>query len=155
MKKVILALMLCAISGLVYAQTAEKADKYVELLRSDLQAEKVQLITNNMQFSVEESAAFWPVYNKYQADLKKIGDQRIALIKDYAEHYDVMTDVKAAELTGKALDLEAQRIDLIKKYVPEFSKVLTAKRVARFVQVENQINSLIDVQLAAGIPLVK
>ncbi len=155
MKNIILALVLCTFGGIAYAETAEEIEQYIGLLRSDLQTEKVQLITVNMQFSVEESASFWPVYNKYQTEWKKIGDKRMALIKDYAENYDAMTDAKAAELTGKALDLESQRIDLLKKYVPEFSKALTAKRVARLVQVENQINRLIDVQIAEGIPLAK
>jgi len=78
----------------------------------------------------------------------------LALIKDYAEHFDSLDDAKARELTEKAINLETQRIDVLKKYVPQFGKVLSAKRVARFVQIETQINRLIDVQLASEIPLV-
>ena len=74
-------------SGTVFCQTQAEVEKYVNMIRQDLQAEKVQLITKNMEFTVEESSAFWPVYEKYQQEFRKIGDEKVALMKDYATHY--------------------------------------------------------------------
>ncbi|HET6267400.1 MAG TPA: hypothetical protein VFG11_06745 [Acidobacteriota bacterium] len=158
MKK-LLVLLLIAAPLLAFGQTQtaptqEQIDKAMELTRSDVASQKVQVITKAMAFTPEESAKFWPVYNQYQEELKKIGDQRWTLIKDYADHYSTMDDKKAAQLTDQALDLEAQRVQLMKKYVPEFQKVLTPRRTARFIQVENQLNRLIDIQLASEIPLM-
>ncbi len=141
-------------SGTVFCQTQAEAEKYVNMIRQDLQAEKIQLITKNMEFTVEESSAFWPVYEKYQQEFRKIGDEKVALMKDYATHYDHLDDAKAMELANKAVQLDGMRVDLMKKYLPGFSKVLSGKRVARFVQVENQINRLIDLKIGSETPLV-
>ena len=74
MKRILILLIFSGmISALVFAQTQEEINKW-ELTRSDPRAQKVQLITKNMEFSVEESTAFWPIYDKYQAELNKLGD---------------------------------------------------------------------------------
>src|SRR5437762_1469201 len=68
---------------------------YTELLRSDLRAQKVAIITEVMQFTEAEDTKFWPVYREYEAELAKINDDRMALIKDYADNYAALTDVVA------------------------------------------------------------
>ncbi len=68
---------------------------YVELLRSDIRAQKVAIITEVMQFTEAEDAKFWPVYREYETELAKINDDRIALIKQYADSYTSLTDATA------------------------------------------------------------
>ncbi|HYV66557.1 MAG TPA: hypothetical protein VE964_09975, partial [Myxococcales bacterium] len=75
--------------------------------------------------------------------------------KDYAAHYDSMTDAKAKTLVNQALDLQAQRISLLKKYFPQFEKALGATDAAKLVQVEHLIMAAIDLQLAAEMPLIE
>ena len=82
---------------------------YTELIRSDLRTQHVAIITAVMEFTEEEDARFWPVYREYEADLARINDDRIALIKDYASHYETLTDAVADNLAHRAFDLEAQR----------------------------------------------
>lgn len=69
------------IAAVGYAQEA-----YIELLRSDIRAKKVAIITEVMQFADAQARAFWPVYREYDLELSKIGDARVELIKDYARH---------------------------------------------------------------------
>ena len=113
------------------------------------------IIANVMQFTNEESKTFWPIHREYEVEFAKIGDARIALIKDYAQHYETMTDEKAKELVQRALKLEERRTKLKKKYFRKFDKVLSSKTVAKFFQLENQINLLIDLQIASELPLIK
>src|SRR5215472_18569082 len=48
------------------AQTQTKnLAEYAELLRSDVRAQKVAILTEVMDFTDEESAAFWPIYRDY------------------------------------------------------------------------------------------
>jgi len=130
-------------------------DRYITLLRSDLVTEKAALIVSNMELSEKEMNAFWPVYNAYQKDLSKVGDNKVAVIKDYAAHIENIDNAKARELTLKALGVEEQRLRVIKKYIGKFSKVLSAKQVARFFQLELQMQRMIDLQVAAELPLLK
>ena len=133
----------------------DHVDQDIALLRTDIKTDKATLITVNMKFTAEESAAFWPVYKKYEDELSAIGDTRLAIIKDYAQNFETMTNDKASELTEQWFQTEEQRLHLKEKYFGELQKVLPAKTAARFIQVENRLNLLLDLQLAGAIPLVR
>lgn len=137
------------------AAAAENLEGEIELLRSDIKSGKVELVKNVLNVSGPKADAFWPVYREYQGELDKIGDARLALIKDYAAHYDAMTDDKAKALANQALDLQSKRTSLLKKYYKNFDKVLGSTDAAKLVQVESLVNALMDVQLGANIPLIK
>jgi hypothetical protein len=128
---------------------------YVELLRRDIKKDKVAILTEMMDLTPEESAKFWPVYSAYDAELTKLGDERIAFLRKYAENYDSLTDQQAKEIVNGLLNVQAQRNALQKKYFDKMSAVLTAKQAARFVQIEHQILLVLDLQLAASLPIVE
>jgi hypothetical protein len=130
-------------------------DVYIELLKSDMRTEKVAVITEALQLTSEESSAFWPIHREYELELSKIIDDRIELIKDYAQHYDNLTNEKAKELAKTVFELEKRRTKLKKKYFKKVEKALSAVIAAKFIQVEKQINLLIDVQIASELPLIK
>jgi hypothetical protein len=95
------------------------------------------------------------VYQKYQKELSTVGDEKVAVVKDYAAHLESIDDKKAKDLTAKALAVEEKRLQVIKKYIGEFDKVLSAKQVARFFQLEMQMQRMVDLQVAAELPLVE
>ena len=134
---------------------ARNLQAYVELLRSDIRDQKVAIITGMMQFSDEEDARFWPVYRDYEKELSSINDERLALIREYAESYEKMTDPVADRLARSALDLEARRNALKTKYYERLTAILPARAAARALQVENQILLLLDLQIAASLPVVE
>ena len=128
---------------------------YTELLRSDVRAQAVAIITEVMEFSEDEDAKFWPVYREFERDLARLNDDRLALIKEYALNYKQMTDAVADKLARGALDLEGKRHELKVKYYDRFKSVLAPKTAAKFLQVENQILLLLDLQIAASLPIVE
>ena len=155
----------CAGPALVAAQAGKAAAPedardanlraYVELLRSDVRSQRIAILTEMMQFTEAEDAKFWPVYREYEAELTKINDQRLALIKEYAVNYEKITDAIADRLALNALDLEGRRHALKTKYYERFKAALTPKIAARFLQIENQILLLLDLQIAASLPIVQ
>jgi hypothetical protein len=153
MKKLLLVIVaLFLVNTVSYGGDVEA---YIELLKSDLRTQKVAVLTEAMRFTDEGSTAFWPIHREYELELSKIIDDRIELIKDYAQNYDNLTNEKAKEIAGKVFDLEKRRTKLKKKYFKKFEKALSAVIAAKFVQVENQINLLIDLQIASELPLIK
>jgi hypothetical protein len=82
---------------------------YVELLRSDLRTQKTALLAGTLQLSEQEDQKFWPIYRDYEAELAKINDDRIANIKEYAEHYDQLTNEVADRLVLRALEIQGRR----------------------------------------------
>jgi hypothetical protein len=128
---------------------------YVELLRSDLRGQKVAIITELMEFTESEDAAFWPVFREYELELAKINDDRVSLIEDYARNYTKMTEPIADKLVMAALDLESRRTALKAKYYSRLKAALSPKVAARVIQIEHQILLLVDLQIAASLPVVK
>lgn len=158
---VLFSLILASASILPAQQTAKSNDKesniesYMDLLRADVKSEKVQIIGAMMQFTPDEAATFWPIYQSYDADLSKLGDQKLALIKEYADNYDSMTDAKADELVQKNFALVSDRNALLKNCYEQVKSKMGAKTAARFVQVEHQLVMIIDLQIASQLPAVK
>jgi len=141
------------------AQTVEvKAkpitDTDIQLLRSDIQSAKNDVIAHTMQFTDAESTAFWPLYRDYAHDQQTVGDARLQLIMDYAQHYGNMSDATANELTQRFLDIESRLVALRQNYWPKFQKALGAKRAAKFYQVDNRLTLMLNLQLTSEIPLV-
>jgi hypothetical protein len=128
---------------------------YVELLRSDLRTQKVAVLTELMQLTDAEDAAFWPIYRDYEVELARLNDDRLRLIETYATAYTNLTPATANDLMVKALDLEAKRTALKQKYYTKLKTALSPVTAAKAVQIENQIQLLVDLQVAASLPVVQ
>ena len=130
-------------------------DQDVNMLRMDLRSQKKQIIAANLKLTDAEAEKFWPVYDQYTAELVKINDAKYAVIKDYAQNYDTLTDEKATELTKQLIAVDGQVSQLRDRYVPIVNKVLPGKKTALFFQLDRRLVMLIDVQLATQIPMVQ
>lgn len=127
-------------------------DAYIDAIRADLRSDKINVITEAMQFNDKDAAVFWPVYKKYDAEQTKLNDERIQVIKNYADHWVSLTDDEAKKLAEKSLDLESRRADLRKGYFAEFSRVLPGLTVAKFFQLEYRLDLLVDLRIASELP---
>src|SRR5258705_8332498 len=65
---------------------------YGELLRADIQVQKVAIVTQVMDMSDDEGTKFWPLYRQYQTELMALNDIKLGVIRDYAKNYDNLTD---------------------------------------------------------------
>jgi hypothetical protein len=107
-----------------------------------------------MALTETEAKAFWPVYEAYQADLGKLNQRTVKLVKDYAASYKSMTDAVAGSLLDEAIAIEKDRAALLASYRPKFAAVLPATKVARYYQIENKIRAVINYELADAIPIM-
>ena len=159
MRMSIVVVAMCALIIPACAQTVEVTakpltDTDIQLLRSDLQTSKNAIIAHTMQFTDTESAAFWPVYRDYARDQHALADERLQLIKDYAQNLDNMSDNKAKDMVQRMINIEDKTLNLREDYWPRFMTALGAKRAARFYQVDNRLTLMVNIQLASEIPLV-
>jgi len=161
MKKTLIFLLIVAAAAIAaYAQATTppapaNQETYLELLKSDLKTQKVAVITEAMAMTDAQSAIFWPIYRKYDAELTVLNDTRLAVIKDYAANFETMTPVKADELTNKTFAFFEGRLKLQKTYYKEFSKAMGPVLAAKYMQIERSINTVFDFQIMSQIPLVK
>ena len=146
-----LLLSLFVLSSVSSAQSNEPSlDSYIESLRADFRADKVAIITQAMRFNDQDGKAFWPVYRKYEAEVTNLNDQRVALIKSYADKFTTMTDADARAMIEQGLDFESRRTEAKKKYAKEFQKAgLSSLTVAKFLQLEHRLDLLVDIKIAS------
>src|SRR3954453_10002909 len=135
------------------SQTA--MDQDVKLLRQDIRSNKKQLVAANLTLTDPEATKFWPVYEQYAAEMTKIGDQKYAIIKEYAEKFGSLTDAQALSLVKRSLALDEAIAQLRIKYMPKINGVLPGTTAASFFQIDRRLSGLIDLQLASEIPLVQ
>jgi hypothetical protein len=158
-KQILLLGMILALAGPAWAQTAkapatDDLDALVAMARKDLRAGKAEVVAKTMKLDAAQAATFWPLYKQYEAERQALGDERLAVIQDFAEHYDSMNDAKAKGLLERSFGVDEKRMAVEKKYKDEMLKVLPGKVVGRFFQVDRRLNNLIDLQLSSQIPLV-
>jgi len=152
MKKLILPAVLILLS---IAVSAQSDNDYLEIARDVLKTEKKAAIADVMQLSDSESQPFWDLYNEYQGKLYLVQNKRIAIIKDFANHYEDVSDEKADELWSGTLAYQQEILKLKKTYYKKFKKILPAGKAARFFQAENKIETMINAELALEIPMIE
>jgi len=136
--------------------TAEQvSDANVQLMRADIRSERKKIVAANMPLTETEAMKFWPLYDRYIGETIKVNDVRYALIKEYAQNYDAMTDVQADSFIKRWVALDGDNAQLRLKYIPEFQKVISRKKTAMFFQIDRRLAMMIELQLASGVPLVK
>jgi len=148
-------MVLAALALVPTADVQAQGEPFVELLRQDLQTDKVMLMTAAMDLTSDQGEIFWPIYREFQTELSKIGDSRIQLIKDYAENYESMTEDKAQDLAKTSFGIQEKQLKLMKKTHKKIAKEIGPIVAARFVQAEGQMQLLINLQIASEMPLIK
>jgi hypothetical protein len=160
----VLSIGLLSVSSGLFAQAASQAgsktdeqslDREVDLMRKDVRSQKKQIIAANMKLSDQEAEKFWPVYDRYTAELVKVNDTKYALIKQYAQNLDSMTDDQYDKSVKEWLGLDQSVAQLRLKYLPTFRKVLSAKNTALFYQLDRRMTNIIDLKVSSIIPLVE
>jgi len=152
-----MALMIVVAAFPVPALTQDKPSDNMQILREKVKADKKLVVATNMGLTESEGKGFWPVYEGYQNDLEAINQRIVKLIQSYAADYraNTLTDEKAKKLTDEMVAIEQAEAGLKASYVPKLNKVLPAKKVARYLQIENKIRAVVKYDLAAGVPLVQ
>jgi hypothetical protein len=156
----VLALAVLAPTTPSFAKEAEEPKTEVSeqdqlaLLRASIRIDKRNFLKDSLDLDESEAPKFWSIYHQYEAELIKLNDNRQALIKDYADHFEDVTEAKADELVKKALAYHKARLSLMEKYYGKVAKALSKRLGARFLQVENVLHGAGDVTIGTSIPLI-
>jgi len=146
-----LILALCGIPAFAQDKPADN----MQLVRDKIKADKKLFVGEAMQLTDSEQKGFWPVYDDYQKDWMKLNDRSANLIKQYADNYKSMTNDVAKRLTDDFMAIRSDQQKLREAYLPKCRRVLPEMKVARYYQLENKIEAVVDYELAMNIPLVK
>jgi hypothetical protein len=157
MKRILITLAGLAAFGATVpsiAQTTNAKDD-VELLISQIQTDKRAIVLRTLDLNDAQVAAFTPIYDAYQAEMKVLLERSGAMLDKFAANYGSMTDDAARGILKEALKLRDDRNATMRKYAKKLERELPAVKVLQWVQIENKLNTLLDVKAASVIPIAQ
>jgi hypothetical protein len=125
-----------------------------QIILSQIMADKRAVYAQSLQLTDEESRAFWPVYDEYEAEVKKVDDRFIRLVNDYAAKYSTMTDADARQMLAAKMKIDRERLDLQQAYTKKIARAVPAIKALRYAQVESRIDNELQRKVMQLIPLV-
>jgi hypothetical protein len=137
------------------SQLATAQQELIELARQDIRAGRMGMIAASMNLTSEQQELFWPIYREYADEQEALLDKRIAMLKRYAGSLDSMTDEDAIEIAKQSFAIQRERLDRRERYFKRFSKALGPVLAARFIQVDSQMSTLLDFEMARNTPLIQ
>jgi len=155
--RIIKVVILCVVALTATSSFAQdKPADDMQILLEKVKADKKLVVAANMDLDEAEAKGFWPIYESYQKDLQALNERLGKTILAYADAYNkkALTDAQAKQLTNEALAIDQDEAALRKAYAAKLDRVIPAKKVARYLQIENKIRAAIRYDLASGIPLV-
>jgi hypothetical protein len=132
-----------------------RADEVAALKKKIMFDQKKLIVLQNMEFTADEGKFFWPVYEELQKELFQASQRAAKLIVAYASVYQTMTDDQAAKIVAEYFDIQKSRTGILDRYMQKLSKGLPAKKVFRYLQVENKLEAMARYELAREIPLAQ
>ena len=149
------ALILAAPAAVQAQEAASEEEAWLDLMRADIRAEKTSIVRQAMNLNAEQLTAFEPLYAEYEGELAMIWDSHLELLDRYAATYQNMDDATANELAEWAMELEVQRVQLLRETFRAMSDAIGPVNAARFIQVENRIDLLVNLEITSRLPLVQ
>jgi hypothetical protein len=138
------------------AEVDDNIYNYLQLLRSDFNSAKVEIINRIMKLSAEDAKKFWPIYREYENELAKQAVNRAEFAAEFVQsHQDGTFDnARARDMAKRWFTAQRARLGLLEKYHGRIEKSLSPVQAGQFLQIENQIFIFIDMTIAAEMPLV-
>jgi hypothetical protein len=129
---------------------------YLQLLRSDFNSAKVEIVNRIMKLSADNAKVFWPIYREYESALGEQAIMRAEFIAEFIEaHRDGTFDnPRAKDMAKRWFKAQRARLDLLEKYHSKIEKRLSSVQAGQFLQIEHQLGIFVDMTIAAEMPLV-
>ncbi|MCX6247378.1 MAG: hypothetical protein NTW10_06570 [Bacteroidetes bacterium] len=151
MKKYILLIAALFLASFAYTQSNKEE---VDLMQAAFGMDKKAVVADFVKPSPAQKDAFWKLYDEYETQRKELGKQRIALLKQYADKYTMMTPLQADEWTKKVIDLQKKTDGLIVTYYGKIKTISDGLVATQFYQIENYILTAIRMQVLQNVPFL-
>jgi Spy/CpxP family protein refolding chaperone len=146
------ALCMTALPVLAQAQDAGLATDE-QILLKQVMTDRKAVYANNLKLTDDESKKFWPVYDAYEAEVKKVNDRFLANLNRFVENYDTLSESDAAEVLKEKMAIEKEREALKQEYTRKVAKVLPPKKALRYAQIETRVDNMLRRDVYSLIPL--
>ena len=137
------------------AHAQNNLEENAAIMRAVQTTDAKTLIAQNLKLTDAQAKAFWPVYDRYDAQRAKIEDRLDAVLTDYQLTCEQLCDEKAAQLLNEWMTARHDLDELRQKYIPEFGAAIPATKVLRLYQIEGLREAVTRVDRFKKVPLAK
>ena len=121
--------LLCGVLVSLSAQPRQQAQQRVRAM-------KIAYLTDRMGLTPDEAQKFWPVYNEYEQEQRKIRDKYRPATADIS----TMPDAELERFVSQHLDMQEEELRLKREYFARLKRVLPIRKMAIFLQAETEFN---------------
>ena len=151
MRAVIVSAVLALVASPALAQGVQES---LELSREVIDQQKRVIVAGSLPLSDKEADAFWPLFDQFQKELKKLDGRSDRLIASYTAEYATLSGDRARAMLDEALGIDEDRAKLKRQWVKRMAQALPPRHLVRYFQLENKFQAVVAADLARQIPLV-
>ena len=131
----IFTLLLSSLAAFAQPKTTSDAEA-LEKKKEKIEAIKVAYLTNELELTVEESQAFWPVYNELQDKEIELRSDQLRTFKGLGDNE--MSDEDIENMIYSMADAGINIAKLRKSYLDDFIEVIGANKTAKLMRAEKE-----------------
>lgn len=117
--------------------------------KENIEALKISFFTKKLNLSPNEAREFWPVYNQYEEELSVLRKNHRKSLMEAKEEFSSLTDQEIEKLVDEHINFRQNEVDLLKKFHPQYKKVLPVKKVALLYKAEEEFKRHLLKQIKA------
>jgi len=125
----------------------------MQLTISQVQAERQQIVAENLPLTAEQAPAFWKTYREYSNERAKLVQSEGQLMLEFINNFDDLSQEQAKSLLDDFLKVENSSLKLKKKYVSRYRKVLSETQTFLYFQIEAKMDDVLAYEMSQLIPL--
>ncbi len=133
--------------------TAQYTKDALELTRQAVETQRRVLVSGALPLSASEAAAFWPLYDAYEKERRPLDERANRLVTDFVAARATLSDAQATELLNEALKVDEDKLRLRRAWRDRMSKAIPPRKLVRFFQLENKLDSVVRADVARQVPL--
>jgi hypothetical protein len=137
----------------VPAATAQTVKETLDITRQAVETQRRVLVSGALPLTDAESKAFWPLYDDYEKQRRPIDERANRLVADFVASAASLSDAQAQAMLAEALDLDEGRLKLRREFMGRMGKVIPPRKLVRFFQIENKLDSVVRADISKQIPL--
>lgn len=132
--KTILTLLLCISSFTLFSQGENERRQERE---ERIHTLKVGFLTERLELSSQEAQSFWPIYNKFDAEMEALRAREFEALRAYRKNADQLSDDQAQEILETILKVQETRVAQKIALATQLKKFLTTKKVLALFKAED------------------
>ena len=143
-----------ALVCLAAAAAAQTVKDTLEVSRQAIESQRRILVAGAVPLSDAEADAFWPLFDAYEKERRPFDERANKLIADFLAGAASLTDAQAKAMVEEALKVDEERLRLRRAYLGRMAKAVPPRKLARFYQIDNKLDTVVRADIAKQIPLV-